>query len=212
MDSTPPPMTSWSQPARTFCAAMLTASRPDAQNRLICTPPTVSGSPARIAAVLAMSAPWSPIGVTTPRTMSSMRFGSRSGCRRRSSSMSPTTSEMGLTPCSEPDFLPRPRGVLIASYMKASVLTKRGPLVLQRAGDKLFHDFIRAGVDLLHATVGVHPGYRVLDHITVATEKLQAAVDDLTLPVGEPVFGHRRGGDVELAAQVLRDAVVQENA
>src|SRR5215468_10571293 len=98
--------------------------------------------------------------------------------------MSPTTREMGLTPCSEPDFLPRPRGVLIASYMKASVLTKRGPLVLQRAGDKLFHDFIGAGVDLLYAAVGVHPGDRILEHITIATEELQAPVYDLTLPVG----------------------------
>ncbi len=36
-------MTISSQPERTFCAAMFTASRPDAQKLLICTPPTVSG-------------------------------------------------------------------------------------------------------------------------------------------------------------------------
>ena len=56
---------------------MLTASRPEAQKRLSWTPATVSGRPALIAAVLAMSAPWSPIGVTQPSTTSSIRLGSR---------------------------------------------------------------------------------------------------------------------------------------
>ena len=46
-----------SQPERTFCAAMFTASKPDAQKRLICTPPTVSGSFAPLTAMRAMSAP-----------------------------------------------------------------------------------------------------------------------------------------------------------
>ena len=38
MLSTPPATTRSSQPERTFCAAMFTASRPDAQKRLSCTP------------------------------------------------------------------------------------------------------------------------------------------------------------------------------
>ena len=38
MHSTPPATTRSSQPERTFCAARLTASRPEAQKRLICTP------------------------------------------------------------------------------------------------------------------------------------------------------------------------------
>lgn len=57
MDSTPPARTSSSQPDRTFCAAMFTASRPDAQKRLICTPPVVTGMPDAVTAVRAMSAP-----------------------------------------------------------------------------------------------------------------------------------------------------------
>ena len=51
-------------PERTFIAAMFTASSPEAQNRLSCTPATVSGRPAASAAVRAMTAPWSPTGVT----------------------------------------------------------------------------------------------------------------------------------------------------
>ena len=50
---------------------MLTASKPDAQKRLICTPATSLSQPAAIAAVLAISPPWSAIGVTHPKTISS---------------------------------------------------------------------------------------------------------------------------------------------
>ena len=57
IDSTPPARTRSSEPARTFCAARFTASRPDAQNRLTCTPAVVSGSPAASAAVFAISQP-----------------------------------------------------------------------------------------------------------------------------------------------------------
>ena len=42
MDSTPPPTAMSDWPAMTCPAAMLTASRPEAQKRLICTPATVS--------------------------------------------------------------------------------------------------------------------------------------------------------------------------
>ncbi|SSS38734.1 Uncharacterised protein [Acinetobacter baumannii] len=57
IDSTPPATTKSSQPERTFMAAMLTASKPEAQKRLICTPATSSFQPAAIAAVLAISPP-----------------------------------------------------------------------------------------------------------------------------------------------------------
>ena len=102
-------------PERTFIAAMFTASSPEAQNRLSWTPATVSGSPAASAAARAMSPPWSPTGVTTPSTTSSIAAGSSAGKRRRSSWIRPTTSEIGLTSCSDPEALPRPRGVRIAS-------------------------------------------------------------------------------------------------
>src|SRR5471032_1388961 len=71
MDSTPPTTTRSSKPERTFIAPRFTASRPEAQKRLICTPATLMSQSATSAAVLAMSAPWSPTGVTQPSTMSS---------------------------------------------------------------------------------------------------------------------------------------------
>ena len=104
-----------SQPERTRCEAWLTASRPEAQKRFSWTPATVYGSPAASAAVLAMSEPWSPTGETTPSTRSSMPAGSSDGLRFWISSIRPVTSEIGLTSWSEPVFLPRPRGVRMAS-------------------------------------------------------------------------------------------------
>src|SRR4051794_21958827 len=121
IDSTPPARTRSSQPEATFCAAMLTASRPEAQKRLSWTPATVFGRPALIAAVLAMSAPWSPIGVTQPRTTSSIRVGSSCPLRASTSCISPTTRSTGLVACSEPLLLPFPRGVRTASNTSASV-------------------------------------------------------------------------------------------
>ncbi len=122
IDSTPPANTRSSQPDATFWAAMLTASRPDAQKRLSCTPATVSGRPALIAAVLAMSAPWSPTGVTQPSTTSSTRAGSSVSLRTSISCMRPTTRSTGLVVCSDPLCLPLPRGVRIASNTSASVV------------------------------------------------------------------------------------------
>src|SRR3954454_19723122 len=121
MDSTPPASTRSSQPEATFCAAMFTASRPEAQKRLSWTPATVSGRPALIAAVLAMSAPWSPIGVTQPSTTSSIRWGSSPLWRLRVSCINPTTRSTGLVACSDPLLLPLPRGVRTASNTSASV-------------------------------------------------------------------------------------------
>ncbi len=122
MLSTPPAKTRSSKPEATFCAAMFTASRPEAQKRLICTPATVSGRPALIAAVLAMSAPWSPTGVTQPRTTSSTPLGSSEELRTSVSCMRPTTRSTGLVPWREPLNLPLPRGVRMASKTSASVL------------------------------------------------------------------------------------------
>src|SRR5436309_13099586 len=100
---------------------MFTASRPEAQKRLTCTPATVSGRPALIAAVLAMSAPWSPTGDTHPSTTSSTRLGSSLMLRESISCISPTIRSTGLVVCREPLLLPLPRGVRRASNTSASV-------------------------------------------------------------------------------------------
>src|SRR3954453_10759211 len=128
IDSTPPANTRSSQPEATFCAAMFTASRPEAQKRLSWTPATVSGRPALIAAVLAMVGPWPPIGETQPSTTSSTRLGSRSTLRPSISCIRPTTRSTGLTECNEPLLLPLPRGVLMASKTSASLAAMDGLL------------------------------------------------------------------------------------
>ena len=93
-------------------AAWLTASSPEAQKRLSCTPATVSGKPAASAAVLAMSPPCSPIGETHAEhdVVDAARVEAR-GCGRCSSSSRPTTRSTGFTSCREPTALPLPRGV-----------------------------------------------------------------------------------------------------
>ena len=114
MDSTPPTTTRSSKPERTFMAPRFTASRPDAQKRLSCTPDTVSSQSATSAAVLAISAPWSPTGVTQPRTISSTWLVS-SALRFSRALSSPASRSTGLTLYSAPSFLPLPRGVRTAS-------------------------------------------------------------------------------------------------
>src|SRR5689334_7305135 len=143
MDSTPPVKTRSSQPDATFCAPMFTASRPEAQKRLSWTPATVSGRPALIAAVLAMSAPWSPTGETQPSTTSSTRFGSSLPLRASISCMRPTTRSTGFVECSEPFTLPFPRGVRSASKTRASVLDMR--LELLGIGQCVRRSLLRAG-------------------------------------------------------------------
>ena len=71
IDSAPPPMVSSCWPLMIWAAAKFTASRPEAQKRLIWTPGTDSPSPAFSAAKRAMSEPASPTGSTTPRMTSS---------------------------------------------------------------------------------------------------------------------------------------------
>src|SRR6185503_155237 len=70
-----------------------------------------------------MSLPWSPSGETTPSTTSSIRCGSSEGLRSLISSRSPTTRSTGFTSCSDPTFLPLPRGVRMWSYTNASAMT-----------------------------------------------------------------------------------------
>ncbi|MHC2343447.1 hypothetical protein ACVMIL_004613 [Bradyrhizobium barranii subsp. barranii] len=110
MDSAPPPMTSSCWPLITWAAAKFTASRPEAQKRLICTPGTASPRPALSAAKRAMSLPASPTGSTTPSTTSSTESSGR--LLRSFSAFSGTVaSASAVTSCSAPSALPRPRGV-----------------------------------------------------------------------------------------------------
>jgi hypothetical protein len=110
IDSAPPPITSSCWPLMIWAAAKFTASRPEAQKRLIWTPGTVSPSPAFMAAKRAMSEPASPTGSTTPRMTSSTT--SCFKLLRSFSAFSGTVaSATAVTSCSAPSALPRPRGV-----------------------------------------------------------------------------------------------------
>jgi hypothetical protein len=114
MLSTPPATTRSSQPERTFCAAMFTASRPEAQKRLSCTPAQRKSQPALSAATLAMTEPCSPIGRHHTHHHVVHLAVSKS-LRCCSSPSTPASRLTGLTSCRLPSFLPLPRGVRMAS-------------------------------------------------------------------------------------------------
>ena len=114
IDSTPPPMVTSFIPVITCAAARFTASRPEAQNRLIWMPGTSLPKRALSTAARAMSPPASPTGSTQPSTTSSTSIGSRSLRSRSAFSVATERSTAG-TSCSEPSALPRPRGVRTAS-------------------------------------------------------------------------------------------------
>ena len=76
--STPPPIVRSCWPAITCAAAKLTASRPEAQKRLICTPGTLSPKPAASAPMRAMSPPLRRPDRRSPCTTSSTLPGSSS--------------------------------------------------------------------------------------------------------------------------------------
>src|SRR4029079_9630444 len=55
------------------------------------------------------------------------------------------------------------------------------PSCKQLSSDQVLHDLGRAAVDARHARIGVEPRDRVLGHVAVAAEELQALVGDLAL-------------------------------
>ena len=114
IDSTPPPIVMSCWPDMTSAAAKFTASRPEAQKRLICTPGTPSPKPATSAAARAMSPPASPTGSTQPSTTSSTSAGS-SLLRSLTAASACAARLSAVTSCSDPSALPRPRGVRTAS-------------------------------------------------------------------------------------------------
>ena len=114
INSTPPPMVMSCWPDMISAAAKFTASRPEAQKRLICTPGTPSPKPAISAEARAMSPPASPTGSTQPSTTSSSSLGSRS-LRSLTAASACVARLSAVTSCSAPSALPRPRGVRTAS-------------------------------------------------------------------------------------------------
>src|SRR4029453_11461435 len=89
IDSTPPPITTSTPSLRMWLAASAMAFSPEEQTRLMVTPATLTGRPARTAATRAMLWPWAPCGWPQPRMTSSTSFFSSWGAL-------PSTS---LQPC-----------------------------------------------------------------------------------------------------------------
>ena len=116
MDSTPPATIRSSQPERTLAAARLTASRPDAQKRLSCTPecPRPSRRAARRCGQCCRPArrPASRSRARRHRPGSSPACGASAWPRK-----SVTNRSTGVTSCSVPVSRPLPRGVRMASKM-----------------------------------------------------------------------------------------------
>src|SRR3954451_15693880 len=109
------------------------------------------------------------------------------------------------------------RSMTPAARRTSSIVTGRPViaitlLLLERARDDLLHDLVRAGVDRLDTRVQESAGDRVLEHVAVAAEQLQALVDVPPLLIGQPPLRHRGGGRVERAVDDTRDAVVDEHA
>jgi len=110
MLSTPPAITRSHEPRAILPAARATASRPEAQYRLICSPGTWSAKPAVIGAIRLSVADCSPAPVTTPRMTSSTLSGA--SCERSLIAARVwVISSIGVISCSAPVGLPRPRGV-----------------------------------------------------------------------------------------------------
>ncbi len=63
----------------------------------------------------------------------------------------------------------------------------------QRLGDHFEHDLVYSAVDPLDPGVDVEVGHRVVGHIAIAAEELQALVDDLALHVTAWPAAPRRG-------------------
>src|SRR2546423_780123 len=169
-----------------------------------------------MAAVLAMSAPWSPTGETQPSTTSSTRPGSSFSLRTSVSCMRPTTRSTGLVPCSDPLNLPFPRGVRTASKTRASVAgigvrppvftARRAPARLPSGRERLVQ-----GLDLLwtgYASPLYQAALDLWSHARTAPElrerlaPVERDLDRQTLQVTRRLFG-------ELAAQPDFDRLIE---
>src|SRR5690349_1157567 len=82
----------------------------------------------------------------------------------------------------------------------------------QGPADDLLLDLGRPAVDRGDPAVEVGLRDRELHHVAVAPVQLHALVDQLVLGLGRPPLRHRRVDGVELAVQVLAQAVVDVRA
>src|SRR5262245_39872307 len=102
MDSTPPPIITSTPSLMMWLAASAMAFRPEEQKRLMVSPPTLTGRPARMAATRAMLWPWAPCGWPQPRMTSSTSFLSSWGALPSTSVMQCAARSDGSVMLNEP--------------------------------------------------------------------------------------------------------------
>src|SRR5919106_3980841 len=126
IDSTPPPIITSTPSLMMWLAASAMAFRPEEQKRLIVSPATLTGSPARIAATRAMLWPCAPCGWPQPRMTSSTSLASSCGVLPSTSVMQCAARSDGRVMLNEPrcDLA---SGVRELATTTASLMT--GPLL-----------------------------------------------------------------------------------
>src|ERR1035438_3755871 len=117
MLSAPPAMMISAPPERMRSAAMAMACRPELQKRLMVTPVTVSGRPARRATQRAMLLPDSASGMAQPRTMSSISAAGTCGCFSKRRRMTAPARSSGR------EVRSAPRGALPTAVRRQSIMT-----------------------------------------------------------------------------------------
>jgi hypothetical protein len=95
MCSVPPATMVVANPAMIRSAALAMVCRPEEQKRLTVWPGTLSGRPARWAAILATLRPWLPSVMAQPSSTSSTSAGSRPSARRSASAMAAPAMSSG---------------------------------------------------------------------------------------------------------------------
>ena len=116
IDSVPAAIITSASPTRIRSAAIAIAVRPDAQNRLTVTPPTVSGRRDSSAPMRATFSPCSPSGIAQPTIASSIVFGSSDGTCASAERIAWTSRSSGRTLRNTP-FGALPIGVRVAATM-----------------------------------------------------------------------------------------------
>jgi hypothetical protein len=102
IDSTPPATTTDASPVSIWRLAIMAASRLEPHRRLTVLPGTLVGRPASSAAMRATLRLSSPAPLASPKTISSMRAGSRPGERSSSARTAWAARSSGRTPASAP--------------------------------------------------------------------------------------------------------------
>gem|GEM_PF-3213171 len=119
MCSVPPATRVVANPAMIRSAALAIVCRPEEQNRLTVCPGTLSGRPARWAAIRATFIPWLPSVMAQPSSTSSTSAGSSPSARRRDSAMAAPAMSSGRLALRVPRGA-RPTAVRAPETMTAS--------------------------------------------------------------------------------------------